>query len=178
MITGPVLCACFRAVFVSRVCLVCGYCVARCLTCGLVEAPQSARSPARSADHTVPPNLSALCGGVLLSCLGVHVGELFRVTNVVNLSNILCASWAIVTNVVNPPVISPEIGYFGLDLTTFVTSGVSDVWNVRGIRGFSASPGLVPYPWPVSVRYTRNRLSATMTAAMRKPVTRRGRLFA
>ena len=39
-------------------------------------------------------------------------------------------------------------------------------------------PGLVPYPWPVRVRYTRNRLSATMTAAMRKPVTRRGRLFA
>lgn len=33
-------------------------------------------------------------------------------------------------------------------------------------------------PWPVSVRYTRNRLRATMTAAMRKPVTRRGRLFA
>ena len=121
MITGPVLCACFRAAFVSCVRLVCGYCVARCLTCGLVEAPQSARSPARPADHTVPPNLSALCGGVLLSCLGVHVGELFRVTNVVNLSNILCASWAIVTNVVNPPVISPEIGYFGLDLTTFVT---------------------------------------------------------
>ena len=121
MITGPVLCACFRAVFVSRVCLVCGYCVARCLTCGLVEAPQSARSPAGPADHTAPPNLSVLCDGVLFSCLGVHAGELFRVTNVVNLSNILCASWAIVTNVVNPPVISPEIGYFGLDLTTFVT---------------------------------------------------------
>ena len=90
MTTGPVLCACFRAAFVSCVRLVCGYCVARCLTCGLLEAPESARSPARSADHTVPPNLSALCGGALLSCLGVHVGELFRVTNVVNLSNFLC----------------------------------------------------------------------------------------
>ena len=111
----------FPGVFVSRVRLVRGYCVARCLTSGLLEAPRSARSPARPVDHTVPPNLSALCGGVLLSCLGVHVGELFRVTNVVNLSNILCASWAIVTNVVNPPVISPEIGCFGLGLTTFVT---------------------------------------------------------
>ena len=90
MTTGPVLCACFRAVFVSRFRLVRGYCVARCLTCGLLEAPQSARSPPKSADHTASPNLSALCGGILLSCLGVHVGELFRVTNVVNLSNFLC----------------------------------------------------------------------------------------
>ena len=79
----------FPGVFVSRVRLVRGYCVARCLTSGLLEAPRSARSPARPVDHTVPPNLSALCGGVLLSCLGVHVGELFRVTNVVNLSNFL-----------------------------------------------------------------------------------------
>ena len=90
MITGPVLCDCFRAAFISRVCLVRGYCVARCLTSGLLEAPQSARSPARPAGHTVPPNVSALCGGVLFSCLGVHAGELFRVTNVVNLSNFLC----------------------------------------------------------------------------------------
>ena len=50
--------------------------------------------------------------------------------------------------------------------------------------GGPAIPAPVPascrrgQPWPVSVRYTRNRLRATMTAAMRKPVTRRGRLFA
>ena len=45
-------------------------------------------------------------------------------------------------------------------------------------RGPIAPAATVPYPWPVSVRYTRNRFSATMTAAMRKPVARRGRLFA
>ena len=50
--------------------------------------------------------------------------------------------------------------------------------------GGPAIPALVPasyrrgQPWPVSVRYTRNRFSATMTAAIRKPVRRRGRLFA
>ena len=50
--------------------------------------------------------------------------------------------------------------------------------------GGPAIPAPVPasyrrgQPWPVSVRYTRNRLRATMMAAMRKPVTRRGRLFA
>ena len=52
------------------------------------------------------------------------------------------------------------------------------------LGGGPAIPAPVPascrrgQPWPVSVRYTRNRLRATMTAAMRKPVTRRGRLFA
>ena len=92
MITGPVLRVCFRAVFVSRVRLVRGCCVARCLTCRLVEAPQSARSPARPVAHTAPPNLSALCGGILLSCLRVHAGELFRVTNVVNPSDFLYVS--------------------------------------------------------------------------------------
>ena len=40
-----------------------------------------------------------------------------------------------------------------------------------------APAAAAPYPWPVKVRYTRNRLSATMTAAMRKPVIRRGRLL-
>ena len=90
MITGPVLCVVFPGAFVSRVRFVHRRCVACCLTGGLLEAPESARSPARPADHTVPPNLSALCGGVLLSCVGVHAGELFRVTNVVNLSNFLC----------------------------------------------------------------------------------------
>ena len=38
------------------------------------------------------PNLSALCGGILLSCLRVHVAELFRVTNVVNPSDFLYVS--------------------------------------------------------------------------------------
>ena len=89
MITGPVLCACFRAVFVSRVRLFHRHCVACCVSCGLLEAPQSARSPARPADHAETPNVSALCGGVLFSYLRVHAGELLRVTNVVNPSNFL-----------------------------------------------------------------------------------------
>ena len=58
------------------------------------------------------------------------------------------------------------------------------IWPGGGPAIPSPAPALAPascrrgQPWPVSVRYTRNRLRATMTAAMRKPVTRRGRLFA
>ena len=76
--------------------------------------------------------------------------------------------------------IAPERGHWGSAARPRSSAssqpGTAVSGPVAGPR--NPSPGLVPYPWPVRVRYTRNRLSATMTAAIRKPVTRRGRLFA
>lgn len=45
--------------------------------------------------------------------------------------------WVIVTNVVNPHDISPEIACFGLGLTTFVTSGVRGAIVRTGAAGFA-----------------------------------------
>ena len=76
--------------------------------------------------------------------------------------------------------IAPERGHWGSAARPRSSAssqpGTAVSGPVAGPR--NPRPGLVPYPWPVRVRYTRNRLSATMTAAIRKPVTRRGRLFA
>ena len=46
-------------------------------------------APPSLAGHVATSDLMAICGGILLSCLRVHAGELFRVTNVVNPSNFL-----------------------------------------------------------------------------------------